>query len=290
MTSKILNPVFLCTECKSIHHSLDEMYFVEENSSKGFCSENCIETFYRPLLEYYEKIEFDFRKELNLLDEIVLFGLSDEELMSRLIQAPDEIYKYTNPLGEELYTYIKLINKGYFTVLCTSFKNEPSYIFLTIKTISKELLDRFKIGEKLLLEDRFKEHNLEEIIENKKSEILANLITLNNSTDIQIEDYYHYDHFFEPTLQDADEIYEFKDQHGDVLLSYIKTFEYNQKALFFIVVCIKSDSKSFSGQLNELDQIENQMTIFPVIGFPTQSSEIYGQFKKGRLLSGKISN
>jgi len=44
------NPLYFCTECKKVIPRLDQLLFVDGNSSKGFCCEECIEDFYRPLI------------------------------------------------------------------------------------------------------------------------------------------------------------------------------------------------------------------------------------------------
>lgn len=289
-------PVYSCYQCRSLHDSLQDLLFVEEKSSKGFCSEKCIEKFYHPILKHYEKMEETLRKELNLEDESVLFGISDEEVMKRLVESPDEVWRLTNELQEEIYSYIKFFNKAYFIVLCTAFKNEPSYIFNTTKTTDERLLNEYRIGE-VVSRERKTLQDLEEIIERKKSEILATIIEVNSEDDITMDRYTEYDRFFEETMQEADEIYEHKDKHGDVMVTYIKSYRDQGEGIFYIIVCLKSDSPSLKNieqeipELNaEEDRKKDLMTIFPVMAFPTRSGSIYREFKQGKLLSGHLSN
>lgn len=294
--TSIKSAVYSCYQCRSLHQTLQELLFVEENSSKGFCSEKCIEKFYSPLLSYYENQEILLRKDLNLVDETVLFGVSDEEVMKRLIESPDEVWRLTNELGEEIYTYIKFFNKAYFIVLCTAFKNEPSYIFNTTKTSDERLVNEYRIGNVVTRENR-KLQDLEEIIERKKSEILATLLQADTEDDIEMERYTDYDHFLEETMREADEIYEHKDKYGDVMVTYIKSFRDHGAGIFYIVVCLKSDSPSLknleqeiSGLNAEEDRVRDLMTIFPVMAFPTRSGAVYREFKQGKLISGHLSN
>jgi len=298
MTNKnyIKTPLYTCFQCRSIHQTLQDLLFVEEKSSKGFCSEACIEDFYRPVLKYYERLEAKLREELNLVDETVLFGISDEEVMKKLIESPDEVWRLTNELGEEVFSYIKYFNKAYFIVLCTSFKNEPSYIFSTLKTTDERMLNEYRIGE-VVSQERKHLQDLEEIIEAKKSEVLARILEVNSDVDITMDRYTDYEHFFEDTMHEADEIYELKDKHGDMMVTYIKSFKDHGEGIFYIVVCIKSDSPSLKyieqeipGLNAEEDRKKELMTIFPIMAFPTRSGEVYKEFKQGKLLSGHLNN
>lgn len=290
------NPLYTCYSCRSIHTDLQDLLFVEERSSKGFCKEECIEDFYRPLLKHYENYEMTLRKTHNLEDETVLLGVSEEEAMARLISSPDEIWRLTNDLGEEIYSYIKVVNRAYFIVLCTSYKNEPSYVFLTTKTNEQKILDAFRIGEKVSLEVGVS-RDLEEIIERKKSEVLARLLEVSTADDISMDQYILYHDLFQPTMEEADEIFEYKDSHGDLLLTYTKSFNRNNEAIFYIVVCLKENSSSLKNLNVDLETLAsdeeraaNLMSIFPIISFPTRLGTVYKEFKQGKLLSGHLSN
>ncbi len=294
------SPFYTCFSCRSIHTNLQDLLFVEENSAKGFCKEECIEDFYRPLLKHYEKLEETLRINFHLEDETVLLGISEEEAMARLIAAPDEIWRLTNDLSEEIYSYIKVINRAFYIVLCTSYKNEPSYIFLTTKTNEQKMLDAFRIGEKVSVEVSVS-RDLEEVIERKKSEILARLLEVSVfdefSEDIPMDQYILYHDLVGPTMEDADEIYEYKDKHGDLLVTYTKSFKRNEEAIFYLVICLKDDSLSLKNLSNEIDsmtsddeRLQNSMTIFPIFSFPTRLGSVYKEFKQGKLLSGHLSN
>ncbi len=294
---KALAPIYSCYHCRSLHVDLQDLLFVEENSSKGFCKEECIETFYKPLLEFYEKKELEIRSKLNLLEEAVLFGIGEEAMMKLLVDSPDEIWKLGNDLNENIYTYIKKYNKAYFIVLCTSYKNEPSYIFLSTKTADERFVSEFRIGEKqnLILAN---DGSLEEILERKKSDILARLISVSGPTDIPITDYLEYDNFFNQTLNEADEIYEYKDQYGDILITYAKSFMREKDGVFYLVICLKStenfsesiEAKILSDIEKDQNSDENLMTIYPIFSIPTKDVKVYKEFCRGKLLSGHLSN
>lgn len=284
-------PIYSCYQCREVVTNLQDLLFVEENSTKGFCSEKCIEQFYSPLLNHYETKEIELRKKYQLEDEAVVFGLNDEEMMKRLIESPDEVWCLTNGLGEETYAYFKFLNRGCFIVICTSYKGEPSYIFSTIKTADERLIAEYRIGEIKLIEERVI-NDLEEVVERKKSEILATIIEAGAHDDIGMDKYIEYDKFFEETMRDADEIYEQKDKHGDVLITYIKAYRDLGEAIFYLVICLKSDSPSLKSLSlkSSTDAEGDLMTIFPIMAFPTRSALVYKEFKQGKLLSGHLSN
>lgn len=302
-TNQVFNlgqAIYSCYQCRSVHQSLQELLFVEENSPKGFCSEKCIETFYSPILNFYEQQELKIREHLHLKDETVLFGVSDEEVMKRLIESPDEVWRLTNDLGEELYSYIKFFNKAYLIVLCTAYKNEPAYVFSTTKTVDSRLVDQYRVGELVTSENKSFQ-DFAEVIERKKSEVLATIIEVNSIDDISMESYINYQGLLEETMHEADEVYEHKDKYGDLIVTYIKSFKDSGEAIFYIVVCLKSDSpslknieleKSYTSTITAgtEDQNRNLMTIFPVMAFPTRSGAVYREFKQGKLLSGHLSN
>ena len=59
---KINQPIYYCNHCKKIFSKLDDLLFVEDGTSKGFCSEYCIESFYTPIIVHYEEREKELEK------------------------------------------------------------------------------------------------------------------------------------------------------------------------------------------------------------------------------------
>ena len=55
--------VYYCNHCKSFIDELEDLLFVEEGNSKGFCSENCIEKFYQHLVEFFEERDKEYRED-----------------------------------------------------------------------------------------------------------------------------------------------------------------------------------------------------------------------------------
>ena len=66
MSKKVdLDSLLFCSECKTIVNNLEDLYFVSEESDHGFCSEDCIETFYSPIVSQLQSDEIKFREESN---------------------------------------------------------------------------------------------------------------------------------------------------------------------------------------------------------------------------------
>ncbi len=296
--TKLKRPFYYCTECKIIIDDLSHMLFVDDHSassSRGFCSEECIEDFHLPLVKYFEKEELVLREKLNLLNEIISFKLT-APLVDEVLNSPDEIYCFGNDIGDRFYHAIKIMNdKTYVIVITSLFKNEPSYVYGTILTNSPELLDEYRQGEVIAYgqwmkkKDGFEMANEEshempdeadlafmQLLESKKSKILALLLINRKDQDIAIENYSEYDSCFQDTLEHPDEVFEFKDNEGDVLFHYIK----NYGSYFYLVLSLKRKSSS----------LLRETTTYPVLGIPTNDMALVNEFCIGKQLSGPLKN
>jgi hypothetical protein len=265
----LLAPVYTCTECKKVLYTLDELLFVEENSIKGFCSEECIEFFYSSLLKYYDQSIFELRTDLGIQDESLFFNISEQELVEEVIRSPSEIWRNQNELHEEIFSYIRHFPEGSVVLLCTVLKSEPSFIFHVTKTSSKKLLEKLRIGEKLAIPDVLDNDEIILDLESKKSVLLADLLSKRAEDDIPFEEFSHFDYCLEETSQTPDESFEFKDKEGDLLTIFIKSFSRNQKNFFYIIITFQN--------LN-------------IISFPTQDLKLYSEFRMGKPLTRSLEN
>lgn len=264
-----MSPIYCCTECKKIIQTLPELLFVEENSNKGFCSEECIEFYYSPMLKYYEINLYQLRSKLDLLSESFSFELSDHDLIEEVIRAPSEIWRTENELHEEIFSYIRHFNQASVVILCTVLSNDPSFIFLSTITNSEKLLAEFRQGERIV---KITESLTDEIIqdlESKKSHFIADLLSKRLDNDIPFENFPSYEYCLTHTLESPDEVFEFKDREGDFLQTYIKSFNRNNKNFFYIIITF------------------NNMTI---LAFPTEDMNLYGEFRVGKQISSNLKN
>lgn len=283
MISK-LHPYY-CTECKKILEDVEDLLFVEEGSSKGFCSEECIEDFYIPLMKYYEESIHNLRADHNIIENNVTTIDNDQMLVDEVSNFPDEIYRSTNDIKEEVFTYIKFHHQFYSIVLCTVFNETPAFILAYVKTKSKKMVDLFRVGEKIdvrvapLNENKLMEDaQFIEELESKKSQLLGTILSERSSNDIPFEDFLKYDPFLNDTMDNPDEIFEEKDHFGDRLLYYLKTFvDHHFGIFFYIVICMKNKDA-------------NEEVLYPILSFPTNDYALYNQYRHGDKKLAVIKN
>ena len=301
------SPTYFCTECKKVLDHLDDLLFIDEFSHKGFCSESCIEDFYFPLIKHFEIVERTLREKLNFLEENILIQMTDEELVELVVSSPSEIYKNTNELHETFYHYIKYFSDFTAIVISSVYRKEASFVFLSTVTKSSELVQEFCYGEKVIsmivdnqLQTNIKDFDISEeenldsepeleeddmifmqLLESKKSKILADVIMSRKDNDISFEDYPGYEFCFEETLESPDEVFEKKDNEGDYLFTYIKSFSRGtrgEESFFYIIICLKRTSE------------EANVNVYPILAVPTTDLEMCQEFRTGTRLSGPLKN
>lgn len=281
------------------------MLFVEEGTPRGFCCEKCIESFYAPIVLHLEQLEKRYRTELGLSQEPCLNLLhspkgEDEEnawsiLMDQTIQSPDEIFRSENKLKEEHFYLIKHFKKDGFgkfsmIVVCFLFDHQVSFILAATVTSSEKMINRYRLGEKVKMEISSTEKEgiskidvdpeIMEILDNKKSAVLADMIEERSPADIPIESFSLYDEYFVPTLEGPDEIFLHQDKDGDEIYTYIKAHDREGISFYYVIMCLKYQSNMTNAQ----------DTVLPIIAFPTVDGEQYRSYRKGTLISGHLKN
>ncbi|MBL6990098.1 MAG: hypothetical protein ISR65_09985 [Bacteriovoracaceae bacterium] len=291
---KLNKEVYFCTKCQKVITSFEDVYFVESESSKGFCSEGCIEHFYRPYCEHFNSTEKQLRSNMGLLNEQCLSVLIQKPLhLDFLVKNPNEIWCMKNELNELVYSFITLSNDVYYIGLSLAYETRPSFLFLSTATQNMELLNEFRIGSEIVDKAKFTkstssngkmyiDDNDYQYVESKKSLIMAQILQQRSPTDIPFEKFHLYEEFFEVTLTGADEIYEHQDDTGDLLYTYIKSFYKQGISFYYYVICL-----NLSG--NEVEQ-NCAATIAPIVSFPSLDGQMYRSYNKGKLISGTLKN
>jgi len=293
-------PVQFCCQCKKIVSTTDELLYVESDSIQGFCSETCIENYFGPLVDYFEACEKQWREDNDLLDEDVLEIVGRPAFMDKLLKKPDEIWEEDDVNGSSVYSFIrsfddKKYGQFYLMCLCFTYDNGPSFIISASATRQEKLLSNYRWGEKI--EDispfydqisstqspvdsiEIDEHVMM-MLENKKSQYLANLIEQRSPADIPIETFMLYEEYFDKTMMEPDEIYRHVDDEGDTFYTYIKAHDREGVSFYYFIICTR---------VKEGVDL-NTDALYPILSFPSVDGEMYGLYQKGELISGNLRN
>lgn len=288
---KFNQPLYYCSECKLVVSALDKLLFIEDNSNKGFCSEACIEDFYLPIIKHYEVLESRIRSRLNIENETIALPMDEKKMVDEVLGSPSEVLSIRNELNEEIFTYIKHFENFSSIVVCTVYKGEGSFIFLSTQTRSREFLRELRDGNKSGSEplgasgsDEFnmneEDFNFMQLLELKKSKLLADLLARRKDSDISFENFNEYEFCFQECLDSPDEIFDFKDNEGDGFFVYIKSFIKDSSDFFYIISCLKRKSR----------EEDDSVSVFPVLAFPTNDVELYSSWRSGKKIAGQIKN
>lgn len=281
--------LYYCSECKKIISKVEDLFFVEDGTPRGFCSEVCIEKYYSEIVKHFEKEVEKKKKDLGI-DE----NLEQHEeafLVDELLKEPDEIWRVENQLKEEFFIFIKENKelKSWLIASCFIFNFRPSFILSLDSTKSKELVDSFRYGEKVEdlspykqgENDNVLEQEVLDDIEQKKSSVLAELLENRLETDIPFESFPLYEEYFDLTLYNPDEMYMKEDEEGDEIVACIKAHEKEGVSFYYFVLCIHVGDK--------VDNVDPN-AIFPILGFPSVDGNIYKKYQSGKRLSGQLKN
>jgi hypothetical protein len=282
---------------------LDDLLFIDEYSHKGFCSEECIEDFYFPLIKHYEMIEHSLRRKHRIENELPHGSIIEADMVEAVLEDPSEIFRQTNELHETFYNFIKHYTDFSVIVVASVYRKEASFVFLATRTKSQALITEFRYGELVMdwtrteveedeeisVELEADEVNMDEenededmifiqLLESKKSNLLAEILMNRKDDDIPFEDYTGYESCFQETLDSPDEVFEKKDKEGDVIFTYIKAFSRGRETFYYIVTCLK-----------RIMEGEN-VNVYPILALPTIDMEMCQEFRGGTRLSGPLKN
>ena len=277
---------YVCTNCRKEVKGLNDLYFIEESSQKGFCGELCIEKYYLPVVERLEEKDTKIKKECDLHSGDFDHLNNNNEIVELVFSDPDEVFFQNNELGEIYYFFHKKFDDGYSGIcICHMYNKEPSFIYLCSVTDSPKVIEFYKTEKKAKInrETEYSDFSKEflELIEQKKSLHLAKVIGVRKEDDIPFEKYPEYQPYLSKTMSQPDEIYELRDSDGDCFYSYIKTFEKDNQSFYYISLCIKDPTKKGT---------EQGETVFPVVSLPTLDTNLYKAFKSETVISRAIKN
>jgi len=286
--------LYFCTSCRKKIPKVDQLLFVEE-SKRGFCSEDCIVEFFSPYMKSLDAEEVSFRESLGLEPEIDAVLFQDKSLFEEALYNPKEVWLEKNDLQEEYYTHITPISDNkFFILICSYYEGEPAFVFFKTITSSVDLVQFYKRdslveGERGAAEpeaaelDVMEEISLpSEIVEDidlKKSEHLASLLERRKETDISFEEYGLYDDYITLTLDDPDDEFQSEDNAGDSIYTFIKSFQKEGQAFFYIVICLRVNIPG-----------GDDSALMPVITFPSIDDDLYTFYAVGDKKNKRITN
>lgn len=289
----MIKETFFCENCRKKIDSISQIYYVEDHSDRGFCSEECIKEFYSPYMRVLEAEEQKFRNDLLMDDEDDLLSyLADSELLQDALNYPDEVWVLTNAVDQRFFTHIKHIEVDgqalSLILVCSYIEDTPSFVYYRTLTQHKALVQKYRREDAVVTDLSYQDDdeqteiktlNPEEIdeIDLKKSSLLADLLNLRSSDDIPFEEFMDFESFLEKTVDNPDEVYKYEDEAGDEIYSYIRSFKMDSETFFYIALALsKRDGK--------------KSYILPILGFPSVDPELYPHYAKGEIVKRKLSN
>ena len=282
-----------CSECKSHIDDPAKTLYVDETYHRGFCSEECIEKYFTPLMNQYNKAETELRAKFECQSEDCL-KLLNTQLPEPVLTSPEELYSFESESYETLYSFIKKIDSEeygevFYLGLGLIMQGQFSFLFMITCTQSSELLKEFRSGEKVedvnsLLSAQelgeLSELNDDEMseIELKKSIFLAKLMEERLPSDIPFEDFMKYDEYLQETIEEPDDIFESLDEEGDQMQTFVRAFEKEGTTFFYFAFCMVRAKD------------ENEYMIIPFMSFPTIDADLYKKYCHGKKLTGSLKN
>jgi hypothetical protein len=290
----MIKKLYFCESCRSSVEDVTTLQFVEENSDRGFCSEKCILNFYRPYMMEFENEEDSLRETLGFQHEDQYLDItSNTHYLNTVLTRPEEVWVFENELGQKFYTHILSINNSgeeiYFIVTCSYVDGSPAFVFYRTVTQFPELVNKYRREDSVEVDEVVSEtfHDGQEDVdvpseilkslELKKSTMLANLLSVKKDNDIPFEEFPSYDPYLDETLESPDDVYEYEDDEGDVINTFIKSYCIDKLSFFFVVV-------------TQQYKTEKDISIVPILGFPSTDNEIYTHFATGKKINETLKN
>lgn len=275
---------YYCSYCKKSNHQ-EDILMVNESIKNGFCSKECIEKFYSFLIDYFDDWEKILRENFKIENESSLKMLGNPKYIDQLLENPDEIYCHESIVNEKFYALISKHQSAndyifYSLVICFIYDKKISFVLLATHTQSLELVALFQTGVKIateeilfpyqqLVEVEHSAQDIKEIIESKKSQILAMLIEKWSDDDIPFEKFSDYDDHLEKTFKMPDNIFSITDDENDKLYVYTRSIINLGKTCYYYVICYKT---------NDEWSIEED-SLIPVLFFPSNNKFILDDIK-----------
>lgn len=268
-----------CQGCRRPLGADEKIVYVEESSSRFFCSEKCIRSYYDPMAEHYRKEMLEIRDPHDISEA----DFGDFESYAPLcLSNPDEIWVDNTEFGEAItYFLANFTNEGgkfTYIVMCFCLEAEPTYILLSFPTRDKKLVEEFRRGEKMELKEDDTETAEpgaspvleEEFLAHQGGAIEEEMLRHRSKGDIPADEFDEYTHCVDQTIENPDEVWELQDEGDNPLLTLISQPEEN---LHYVVICT-------------YDASQGQDSWRVIYSFPTRDPMLVQRYRRGVLREG----
>lgn len=208
-----------CVSCRKV--LFEKTQVVDHDSDYIFCSEDCINEFFAPVISY---LSHGKGEETDSIDDDVLEILTKSPDEIREVYISHHFKMYTHLLTHNRYTS----NPEHFVLYCSYLDNSPSFIFGFFKVAG---LDTFRQGE--LVYEKDKQVEVLDILEGKKNEFLSELLVKRSELDIPFENFHYYQKYQDETIENHTEA--FKDPDDTEFGYFVKKFDGAEETFYFIV-------------------------------------------------------
>lgn len=268
--------------------------------------------FFTPIINYYEKEEKDLRKKLLLNKESCLMFKENGFYIKKTMESPQEIWEDINEVGERIYILISKFDDEDFPfwmiMICYLYEQVPSFVFFQTVSSSEDFLNEYRRGAKLDSSMQLGPKNIQEVegveakeevekdkdnqvqielsqemmtsLEQKKSVLLADLLTKRKPSDIPFETFHVYEGYVPSTIENPDEVYKDEDEDSDEYFVYLKGHQHAGVSFYHVVLGIKLD----------VNQANNDDVIYPILSFPTLDGDLVKSYCQGEKVSGQLRN
>lgn len=269
-----------CQNCRTALGSDEKVVYVEESTTRFFCSEKCIRAYYDPMGEYYRQQMMEVRDP----HDIPQADFSEYESYAPLCLAnPDEIWADTTENNESVtYFLSNFTNEGgkfTYVVMCFCLELEPTYILLSFPTRDKKMVEEFRRGQKVEVqeaEDAAAEPEVssvltEDFLAKQGNAIEEEMLRHRQATDIPKKEFEEHAHLLDQTIENPDEVWELQDEGENTLLTLISQHGDN---LHYIVICTFDQNA------------DNQESWRVIYSFPSNDPAMVHRYRRGVIREG----
>lgn len=206
-----------CAFCRKGLALLPQIYFVEKEIQRCFCSEDCIQDYFQPHVEFLSQT-FNQKRKPSDFSEHERFSKNSYQF--KALMKPSEIWVEELESGELWYTSVTYFSsnprnpqtkKWAFIVVYLMLEGQPSFIFQAFATRDEDLIEVYR---------NFLNPNTQ-----SKVKIFPKSV----KKDISRENFEHFEAFVEPTIEEPDEIWSFVSQEDptpkEPWIAFIKKYE-----------------------------------------------------------------